>query len=168
MLANDPAMNIIQFPELSIRPLQVEDLDKAARFLFENWQLLYKKHLSEQVLQERTMDFFHQYLQRKIGIAWLAWMGKDIAGLVTVSSNCIDDLWVKRQYQRKKIASGLVQQAITHFNKRGFSSAQAGCESFNNEAINFFEALAWQRIGSQALYASGDGRVEALVYSIKL
>ncbi len=161
-------MNIIQFPELSIKPLQVEDLDHAALFLYQQWQQLYKKHLSENILNQRTSQFFNEYLQRKIGIAWIAWMGKDIAGLLSVSSNCIDDLWVKPSYQRKKIATKLVQKSIEHFHSRGFTSAQAGCENFNTQAIDFFEAMGWKRIGSQALYASGNGQVDALVYSVKL
>ncbi|MDJ0882277.1 MAG: GNAT family N-acetyltransferase [Gammaproteobacteria bacterium] len=161
-------MNVIPFPELTIKPLQFEDLDEAADFLYQNWQQLYKKHLNDNILKQRTSSFFREYLQRKIGIAWIAWMGKDLAGLLTVSSNCIDDLWVKPSYQRKKIGTKLVEQSIIHFNKRGFTTAQAGCENFNRHAIAFFEAMEWKRIGSQALYATGNGDVDALVYSIKI
>jgi ribosomal protein S18 acetylase RimI-like enzyme len=143
-------------------------MDQAAIFLHQSWHESYRGHLPEAILKHRDVAYFHTYMQRKKGIAWLAWIGDELAGLVTVASNCVDDIWVKPRYQRRKIASRLIDQAMTHFRVKGFSNAQAGCESFNADAIQFFESIYWKNIGSQSLYADAQGRVEALIYSKQL
>ena len=141
-------MSVAEFPQLRIEPLTDSNQRAACEFLHSNWLDNYQDRLPADIVDERTLDYFQRYLAHKQGLAWLACLGERVVGLVTVASNCIDELWVAKKYQRRKIGSRLVDTAVGHFKQKGFSSAQVGFESFNQSAGAFFLSREWKNIGS--------------------
>jgi GNAT superfamily N-acetyltransferase len=157
---------VIPFPELRISTLKNEHLDEAARLMYAAWHETYSEHLPHALVVDRTLDYFRRYLFRHTNTCWLAWQGRSLAGLVAVSMNCIEDLWVGKAYRRRQIGTRLMQAALTHFSERGFNSAQVGCEGFNQTAICFFESNGWQMAGSEPVEITPGSHVDALVYTL--
>jgi len=161
-------MSVVALPRLSIRELDAASLEQATELLHKIWHQTYRDRLPAGLRAQRTPAYFAAYLEARSAQCWTAWMGKRMAGLVTVSSNCIEDVWVARRYRRRGIAQRLVATALEHLAERGFDFAQAGCESFNSEAVAFFRATAWQVIGSEALDLVPGRPIDALVFSRRL
>ncbi len=161
-------MSVITFPEIQITPLSSDNLAEASAFLFTIYHDYYQSQLPDEILEQRSPNFFLNQLENKIGIAWLARLDSQVIGLLTVSSNCIDDIWVKQKYQRRKIGTRLVATALKHFSQKGFSSAQVGLENFNKPARLFFESMGWQEIGSDYISLQPSKWIQALVYSKRL
>ncbi|MDJ0832288.1 MAG: GNAT family N-acetyltransferase [Gammaproteobacteria bacterium] len=161
-------MGVFDFPQLQIEPLSEAKIAAACVFLHDNWKRTYQHQLPGDIVDQRTPEYFQRYLLNKQDLAWLACLGERVVGLVTVASNCIEDIWVEQKYQRRKIGSKLHDIAIEHFNQKGFNSAQVGFESFNHAARKFFQSLDWTIIGSDYVSLEPGKRIEALVYSTRL
>ncbi len=161
-------MSVSAFPQLQIRPLSNSNLKAAGDFLHNNWLVNYRDQLPADIVNERTPEYFHRYLANKLGLTWLACLGERVVGLVTVASNCIDELWVEKKYQRRKIGSRLLDTAIEHLKHKGFNNTQVGFESFNHSARKFFQSLDWTIIGSEFINLEPGNKIEALVYSTRL
>jgi GNAT superfamily N-acetyltransferase len=159
---------IHKLPKLRIAALEHGQLDQAADFLHQQWQLVYRQHLPQPLLAERTLSYFRHYLAVRKHSCWLAWMGDRLIGLAISSANCIEDLWVSQRFQRQGIASRLLDTVLQDLRRRGYRYAQVGCESFNQIAIDFFTAAGWQKIGAESLEVAAGLRFDALVYSIEL
>ena len=158
-------MNVVDFPQLQLAPLTGDNLAAASEFLFDSWHGYYDAMLPRSIVEERTPAYFDKYLGGKKDIAWLAMLGQRIVGVVTVSANCIEELWVDEKYQRRRIGSALVDTAIRHFRQKGFTTAQAGFERFNASAQGFFSSMDWREIGAEYVQLEPGKRVLALVYS---
>ena len=157
---------VTPFPQRQIRPLGNDELSQAAELLHRCWHDTYRRQLPSRLLSERTLDYWTSYLDQRKGRCWVSWVGSRPAGLATVSSNCIDDLWVLRRYRRRGHGRALLTVAMEYIDSRGFGFAQAGCEDFNEEATGFFSHMGWQEIGREPLLGLVPGRqVEALVFS---
>jgi ribosomal protein S18 acetylase RimI-like enzyme len=156
---------VIPFPNLRISSFKADNLDEAARLMHDAWHETYSDHLPRDLVSDRTMDYFRRYLLRHNHSCWIAWQGKELAGLVAVTANCIEDLWVAKAYRRRRIGTRLMEAAMTHFVDRGFESAQVGCEGFNRTAIGFFESNGWKKAGSEPVEIAPGSHVDALVYT---
>lgn len=161
-------MSVITFPNLDIRQLDAASIGQTAEFLHKVWHQTYRTQLPAGLRAQRTLAHFASYLEKRAAQCWVAWMGKRIAGVVTVSSNCVEDLWVARRYRRRGIATRLLETAMGDLGGRGFDFAQAGCEAFNSDAVAFFRAAGWQEIGSEPLYLVPGRPIDALVFSRRL
>ena len=161
-------MSVIEFPQLRIEPLTHIRLGAASKFLHDNWHRNYQDQLPEDIVDERTAEYFKRYLMHKQGLVWIACLGEHVVGLVTVAANCIDELWVEKKYQRRKIGSRLVDTAIGHFKQKGYTSAQVGFERLNRSAGAFFHSRRWKNIGSEYIDLEPGKSIEALVYSTKI
>jgi len=159
---------VIPFPNLRIMPFTAEHLDEATRLIHDAWHETYSDHLPKELVSDRTMDYFRRYLLRHNHSCWLAWQGRHLAGLVAVTANCIEDLWVDRAHRRRQIGTSLMKTAMAHFIDRGFNSAQVGCEGFNQTAIGFFESNGWKMAGSEPVEIKPGSYVDALVYTHSL
>lgn len=158
--------NVTQFPKRQIRGLATADLAQAAELLNRCWHDAYRRQLPPRLLSERTLDFWTDYLEKRQGRCWVSWVGPRPAGLVTVSANCVDDLWVLRRFGRRGHGRALLDRALRYIGERGFAYAQAGCEDFNQDAVAFFAHMGWQEIGREPLLGLVPGRqLEALVFS---
>jgi ribosomal protein S18 acetylase RimI-like enzyme len=158
-------MTVVALPSLSIRRLDAASLEEAAGFLHKVWHQTYRDQLPSGLRAQRTQAYFATYLEARASQCWTARMGRRFAGLATVSSNCLEDLWVARRYRRRGIASRLTGAAMSHLAERGFDFAQAGCESFNADAVAFFRAAGWREIGSESLQLVPGRPIDALVFS---
>ena len=157
---------IAALPQRTIRAPTEDDLPAAAKLLHRCWHDAYRRHLPPRLLTGRTEDYWVDYLGKRLSRTWLAWIGDRPAGLISVTSNCIDDLWVVRRYRRRGLGRDLLDTALAHLEARGFAHAQAGCEDFNADAVGFFRRLEWTEIGSEPLLGLVPGRqVNALVFS---
>lgn len=157
---------VIPFPNLRISPFKDEHLDEATRLMHDEWHETYRDHLPKELVSDRTRDYFRRYLLRHSNTCWVAWQGRSLAGLVAVSVNCIEDLWVGKAYRRRQIGTRLMEAALTHFSVCGFNSAQVGCEGFNQAAIDFFESNGWQMVGSEPVEIAPGSHIDALVYTL--
>jgi ribosomal protein S18 acetylase RimI-like enzyme len=157
--------DVLQLPRLRIAPLEERRLDEAADFLHKSWYDQYAKRLPRGLVQERTAAHFRHHLESRKDCCWLAWMGERLAGLVTSTANCIDDIWVASRYRRRGIATRLIDTASARLVQRGFGYAQAGCESFNLATIGLFEALGWQQIGAESVEIRRGIRIEAKIFN---
>ena len=61
-------------------------------------------------------------------------------------SNCVDNLWVMERYRRRGIGRMLLNEQLDQLKSKGMNSVQAGCESFNEAAIRFYDHLGWHVI----------------------
>lgn len=157
---------IAALPKRTIRKLTDQELATAAKLLHRCWHDAYRRHLPPRLLTGRTEDYWIAYLTKRLPRTWVAWIGDKPAGLISVTSNCVDDLWVARRYRRRGLGRDLLETASRHFAARGFEHAQAGCEDFNEDGVGFFRHLEWAEIGNEPLLGLVPGRqVNALVFS---
>lgn len=161
-------MNVINLPSLQIKPLHQDHLQDASLLLHTGWHRLYDQMLPTDVVQQKSVDHFKQYLLSRIGTCWLAFRGERLVGLITTTSNCVDEIWVSKNHQRKGIGTQLLNRALAHFKDKHFQHAQAGCESFNQSAIHFLEGLEWQEIARETVFIDDTLSINALVFSIRL
>lgn len=158
--------SVTKLPTRSIHPLEERDLDAAAKLLHRCWHDAYRTQLPPRLLAGRTEDYWRDYLAKRLSRTWLARQGDRPAGLVSVSANCVEDLWVARRYRRRGLGRQLLDTALGDLAGHGFAHAQAGCEDFNQDAVAFFGHLGWEEIGREPLLGLVPGRqVTALVYS---
>lgn len=151
---------------LKIVPLDNETMTSACKLLYKNWHRQYDSVLTQVQIQQKSFFHFQEYLENRKNNCWIACYGKRVAGVVAVTSNCIDELVVDTMYRRRKIGEQLVSVALHHFSELGFVSAQAGCESFNEQGQQFLQSLGWQLIASQAVDSHNGQTVDAMVFSI--
>lgn len=161
-------MTILAFPSLTIKPLEKQWLNIAAQFLYDNWHQTYDIHLPNELIQQRTLVYFTKNLEKRFSNCLIAVLNGQLVGLIISSSNCIDDIWVRKKYQRRHIGKKLIAQLQIRLQSRGFKSVQVGCENFNTKAIAFFQALNWNSFGSEPLSLSPGHHYEALVFGKKL
>ena len=161
-------MTVLQLPRLSITALTEADLQSASRLLHDSWHDLYSNILPVLLTDQKTHAHFDDYLRGKQGLCWIARLGEKTVGLVTTSSNCIEELWVEKKYQRRNIGERLMNTALVHLRTKGFGHAQTGFESFNAAATAFFESHNWRCIGSEHIQLQPGKNVKALVYSTRL
>ena len=161
-------MNIIKPPRLHYDPLSTKDLSAACTFLHERHCSFYRQHLPVTQLRNNTRETFMRHLERRSSSTWVARQGRKLVGLIVVTANCIDDLWVAERFQRRGIGKQLLTTAIEHISNRGYGSAQAGIEDFNLPARWFFQQLGWRIIGSEHISLDRHKQVEALVFSLTL
>ena len=160
--------NAAQLPSLRVARLEASQADPAADFLLRLWLESYAGRLPQSNVTQRTTSHFKDSLARRSGHCWLAWMGNRLVGLSTTVSNCLDDVWVHRKFRRRGIATRLIGVACGDLVKRGFRTAQVGCEDFNAAAIALFESDGWRRVGSEPVDISPGVRHLALVYARSL
>lgn len=161
-------MTVTNFPMVQVQQLHEDHLHAASKLLFDCWHDCYRSVLPTRIVDQRDPAFFQHYLKTKIGVAWSARLGTKTVGVITVSANCIDELWVDGKHRRRGIGTRLVAMALEHFKARGFSNAQVGIENFNQGPLHFFKAKGWANIGSEFITIDTDRHVEALVYSTAL
>jgi GNAT superfamily N-acetyltransferase len=160
--------NIVAFPGIRIEPFTDANLNACSAFLHKCWHQNYASELPAEIVEQRTLEHFRHYLTPKQGICWVAFSAKRVVGLISVSSNCVEDLWVDDRFQHRKLGSRLLDIALHHFRQKGFQSAQVGCESFNHNMVTFFTAKGWHQIGSEPVNITAALPVEALVFSTRL
>ena len=158
-------MTVISFPSIYVQPLSEESIGEASALLRDCWHLTYSKHLPAEWLNRHTLEYFQEYLLEKQSRCWLAYYNEQVAGVMAINLNCIDELCVNPNFRRKKIGRRLVETAIHDCEKRHYQSVQVGIEDFNNDAIQFFDSLGWREVGSEFVPLSPDKRVKAMVYS---
>ena len=158
-------MSVIQFPTVCIKTMTDIDLPAASELMHESWHACYKHHVSAQTLAKHDVAHFHTYLANKNSPTWLAFFGDKLAGLISLSSNCVDDLWVKPEFQRRKLGTRMLQAASEHLKDQGFISIQTGLESFNQPGQQFFGSMDWKSIGSEDMVLETGQRIQALVLS---
>ena len=125
--------------------------------------------LPPKLLSQRTVDYWAGYLGKRLDRCWLAVVGNRPAGVVSLSSNSVDDLWIAKRYRGMGVGRRLLGIALADLKQRGFEAAQVGCEDFNDAAVGFFQHLGWSAIGKEPLLGLVPGRqVTALVFSIRL
>jgi GNAT superfamily N-acetyltransferase len=152
-----------------IRPLTARDIEPAADLLHRCWHDAYRRQLPPRLLAGRTAAYWQDYLRGRDGRVWTSWVGRRPVAIATITTNCIDDLWVARRYQRRGFGRALLAHTLAELRARGFEFAQAGCEDFNDAAIGFFTHLGWREIGREPLLGLVPGRqVEARVFSRSL
>ena len=164
----DNPMSILKLSKLRIVPFDSIHLHRASQFLYSNWQLTYADKLPADIVEQRSMEYFIEYLSRKAGICWLGLYGEKMVGLISVSSNNIEELWVDSQYRRRKIASQLQLVALRHFEIKAFQFAQMGCENFNHELHAFLGSCGWKKIACEPVNIIPGKRVLAWVYSTEI
>jgi putative acetyltransferase len=160
---------VVTLPKLLIAPLEAADVERAAELVHRVWHDTYRAALPPKLRSPRTVAYWSGYLADRCEHSWMATVGSRPAGVVSVSSNCVDDLWVARRYRGRGVGRRLLDEALADLAQRGFEAAQAGCEDFNESAVGFFHHLGWTVIGNEPLLGLVPGRqVEALVFSRRL
>jgi GNAT superfamily N-acetyltransferase len=120
-----------------------EDLAAIAKLVNQCWHEAYDPHLPDAICAERTDASFIRELTRLMARATIVRKGNNIVGYSSSVSNCIEHLWVEKQYRRIGIGSSLLEAQLDLLRRNGYQSAQAGCESFNKNAIAFYNDHDW-------------------------
>ena len=158
-------MSVIPFPSISIETLEDENLTRASELLHARWHKTYGRHLPKELIEQHDLDYFSDYLKDKQPRTWLAWYNDNLAGVMTLNLNCIDELAVIPELRRRSIGHRLLGIAIQDCKARDYQSMQVGIEAFNQGAIEFFESQGWRQVGSEFLPISGVEQVKAMVFS---
>lgn len=158
-------MTVISFPSIYVQPITEESLDEASSLLRDCWHQTYREFLPEEWLHRHTHNYFYEYLVEKKSRCWLASYDQQLAGVMTINLNCIDELCVTPRFRRRKIGRRLLETAIHDCEKRHFQSVQVGIEDFNSGAINFFSSQGWREVGAELVPLAPGKQVTALVYS---
>lgn len=160
--------NIVDIPSIEIMTPKEGDLNDIADLVNDCWHMQYDDHLSSELASQRTPQLFQQQLRRNLQQASIARISKKIVAYADHVSNCIDNLWVNPDYQRRHIASRLLEHQLQQLRQRKFSSAQAGTESFNTASIEFFESHGWQLTDKVPQQLDKDLIITTLVYTCRL
>ena len=160
-------LTVVAFPTLRIVPYRQEYLLSTVELIHSLWHLTYSDVLPEELLDQRTTEYFEGYITSFAKTCWLAFKGQDIAGVLIITSNCIDALWVSEKYQRQKVGTALIDKAFKEIALKGHDSVQVGCESFNVAAVTFFQSLGWRQIASEPLKITPGHEIHALVLGKK-
>ena len=160
---------VVALPKLEIKPLTDVEVSQAAGLVHRVWHDTYRAMLPPKLLSQRTVEYWTAYFNKRRDRCWVATVGDRPAGLVSLSSNSVDDLWIAKRYRGRGVGRRLLDVALADLAQRGFESAQAGCEDFNASAVGFFQHLGWSLIGHEPLLGLVPGRqIEALVFSLRL
>lgn len=138
--------NIIEFPRLRIENPGKADLEAIALLVNDCWHEIYDGHIPNQLCLQRTPEYFASILSSKLDNASVARLGNEVIGYADHLSNCIDHLWVMKQHRRQGVGKKLLDHQLKALRHNGMDSAQAGCESFNQTAIDFYTNNGWHVI----------------------
>lgn len=138
--------NIIEFPRLRIEKPGTTDLEAIALLVNDCWHEIYDDHIPHKLCQQRTPESFASILGPKLDKASIALVGDEVIGYADHMSNCIDHLWVVKQHRRQGVGKKLLEHQLKALRHNGMDSAQAGCESFNQAAIDFYTHNDWHVI----------------------
>lgn len=138
--------NIIEFPRLQIEKPGQADLQAIASLVNECWHEIYDEHIPGELCRQRTPETFASILSSKLDNACIARAGDEIIGYADHLSNCIDHLWVSKLHRRHGVGRKLLEHQLRALRHNGMDSAQAGCESFNQAAIDFYTNNGWHVI----------------------
>ena len=161
--------NCIEFPQLALDTPTHDDLQEIAQVLNRNWHQTYDKHLPRKLLMERTPATFESLLQsRNLENTTIARLGNKIIGYSDHLSNCVDNLWVDTEFQRRGIGRKLLNSQVEKLRLKNMHSVQAGCESFNSKAVSFYENSGWHVIDDALETIVPGFRVGIIVYGYDL
>ncbi len=159
--------NIIDFPGLSIGTPRAEDLPAIAELVNRTWHETYDEHLPAALCRERNESVFMSQFEPRLQSASVARLGDRLVGYADSVSNCIDNLWVDSQYRRRGIGSRLLATQLDKLTARDLQSAQAGCESFNREAIDFYAHHGWQVLDESVETIEPGLNIGVIVYGVR-
>lgn len=159
---------VINFPTLSYSTPSEDDIEAIAAMINTIWHETYDEHLPARLCHERTVQVFRKQVAAQLGNATVARLGDKLVGYADHVSNCIDNIWVKSNYRRRGIGSGLISQQLQQLRAKGMQSAQAGCEVFNNPAKGFYTQLGWNVLDESVENIEHDLQVGVIVFGKKL
>jgi ribosomal protein S18 acetylase RimI-like enzyme len=161
-------VTVLQFPRVLIQPLKREHIDAAATLMYDNWHAFYTSHLPPGHLSDKALSEFCRYLDGRHDQAWIAQNHEGMVGIVCVSANFIDELWVRPSYRRQGIGSGLLTAALEHLGRRHFDTVYVSTEHFNHEAAAFFTTHGWCKTATQRIRLQPDFEYQSAIFSTSL
>jgi len=118
---------------LVIRPLGQAEIRPAAKLLFRSANLAYRD-INWNHTEQETLDWFEATQDRWSEI-WVAACGGQLAGVMCLETDFIDQLFIDPDWQRKGIGSELLERA-----KQSYPNGFKLFVFQNNEpAVNFYE-----------------------------
>ena len=157
--------NVIAMPRLMIRPGTDADRDAVVAMVSDVWRETYAGHLSPGSISRPDVGHIPDLVGNPAEQGWVATLGERLIGYGSVTTNCVDQIWISAGMRRRGIGSALLARAIEGIRERGFAFAQAGCEDFNLPARQFLEAKGWRLIDTQPQALGGGRNCNALVFS---
>lgn len=167
-MAKTQSNNIIDLDNIKIEKLSSKYRSKAADFLLANWHAYYCKQLPQHLVDIKTYEACYQYLSVRQHTIFIARHHKKIVGIIAGVYNCIDEIWVDKDYQRQKIGTRLVNHLLNRFHEKNYLYAQVGCEDFNQSIIDFFKAMDWYFIDSEELEVDSNYKFNVKVFGKRL
>ena len=160
--------NVIHLPQPILMPALDVPVDEVAAFVNHQWHLTYDAYLPRILTSQRKPPVFARQLAAKSSPGWVMVQANEIIGYADRVANCIDNLWVHDTYKRRGIGSRLMDILLDSMREQGMHSAQAGCESFNQPAINFFRSHHWSLLEDTQTQLHQGVRIGVKVFSLKL
>jgi ribosomal-protein-alanine N-acetyltransferase len=158
---------LLDFPTLSIATPTSDELPAIASLVNSCWHETYDEHLPATLCRERTEAVFNKLLKPRLGAASIARLGNRLVGYADNVSNCIDNLWVDSDYRRRRIGSRLLESQLGKLAGKQLQSAQAGCESFNEAAIGFYNHHGWQVLDETVENIEPGLNIGVIVYGVR-
>ena len=139
---------------IEIRYLEKKDLDELKKDIVKMWSqhhLNNKSLISKNVLKNTDLHkYFRNSIERKKEFSLIALVDNEVAGIVRVEEEKledffnykkaykVDDVVIKRKFQRKRVATSLLNRVKEIAKKKGISVLKARVYSFNEPAQRFF------------------------------
>ncbi len=155
---------VINFPTLSYSRPAEDDIETIAEMINSIWHETYDEHLPARLCHERTVQVFRKQVRAQLNNATVACLGDKLVGYADHISNCVDNIWVKPNYRRRGIGSGLISQQLQQMREKDMQSAQAGCEVFNKPAKAFYTQLGWNVLDESVENIEHDLQVGIIVF----
>ena len=139
---------------LEIRYLEKKDLDELKEDIIKMWSqhhLNNKCLISKNVLEKTDLHkYFKNSIKKNKGFALIAMVDNEIAGIVRVEEEKledffnykkaykVDDVVIKGKFQRKGVATSLLNRVKEIAKEKGVTVLKARVYSFNEPAQRFF------------------------------
>ena len=78
--------------------------------------------------------------------SWVVAVNNIIVGVGLSNDDCIDDLWLRSQYRRRKIGSDLLSILESQIKKSGHLQARLRVVAENEAARRFYRRHGWQEL----------------------
>ena len=137
---------VIPFAGYQIGKPDISDLPAIATLVNDCWHEVYDAYVPRVLCRQRTPDAFIALLRPQLANATIVRKGGKIIAYADHMCNCVDNLWVKKKYRRRGIGKRLLEMQLKELKLKGMDSVQAGCESFNEPAIGFYDDRGWHVI----------------------
>ena len=130
-----------------LRPATVDDVEAVARIWHDGWREAHLGHLPVEIERYRDLAEFRARAADRVGATTVAVVDGDVAGLVMVHDDEVEQLYVSSAARGSGVAGDLLRRAEDIIAER-FPEAWLAVNAANPRARRFYERSGWRDAGA--------------------